>query len=271
MHVAFYATAAALYLAASIRHAVRFARARSGTTTLVAVIIYLGLLAHLIATGLYWARYGEPPLVGLGPSLASLALLIALALAGLGVSASARSLGLILAPVVAVVLVLAMSFGIEPTGSELAFRGKWLLLHISLSFIGYVGWVVAAAAALVYLLQFHELKQKRLGAVFEFFPPLQTLDRLSEWALVTGFASLTLGISLGWAWTIRFEGGFRWSDPKVIWAVVTWFALLMALWARFSGGRTSRQAAVWNVAGFGVVLVAYLVAKLMIPESYFFL
>lgn len=271
MHVVAYGIAAALYLAASARFATRFARARPGATALVAIIIFLGLASHVAGFGFYWAEYGEPPLVGLGPSLASLALLVALALAGLGLFSSARAVGLLLAPIAASLLIIAILAGIEPAGSEMAFRGRWLTIHISLSFLGYAGWVVAAAASLMYLLQWRQLKHKRLGAIFEFFPPLDTLARLSEWALIAGFAALTLGISVGWAWTIRFEGGFRWGDPKVVWGVLAWLALLLALWARLSDRRTARQAAVWNVAGFGVVLVAYLVAKLIITESQLFL
>jgi ABC-type uncharacterized transport system permease subunit len=271
MHVVAYAFAAVLYLTATARFAVRFAKARRGASASVAIITSVGLLSHLVGITLYWARYGEPPLVGLGPSLSALALLVALALAGLALTSEARSVGFLLAPAAALLLLVAIVVGIEPTGSAMAFRGSWLTLHISLSFLGYASWFVAAAAALIYLLQFHELKHKQLGAVFEFFPPLNTLDRLSEWALVTGFSALTLGISLGWAWTIRFEGGFRWSDPKVVWALLAWTALLLALWARFGGRRTSRQAAIWNVAGFGVISLAYFVARLIIGEGQFFL
>jgi HemX protein len=271
MQVVAIGLAAVLYLTATARFAMRLVRARPGATVLVAVIIAAGVLSHLVGIALYWVRYGEPPLVGLGPSLTSLALLLALALAGIVVSESARSVGLFLAPAAALLLIVAILVGIKPTGSVLAFRGSWLALHIFLSFLGYVGWFVAAVAALMYLLQFRQLKHKHLGAVFEFFPSLGTLDKLSEWALAAGFLALTLGISLGWAWTIRFEGGFRWSDPKVVWALIAWFALLLALWARFSGRRTIQQAAVWNVAGFGVVSLAYFVAKMIIAEGQFFL
>lgn len=271
MHVAAYASAALLYLAASVRYAVRFAEARAGATTLVAFVIFAGVVSHTLGVALYWLEFGEPPLVGLGPSLATLALLIALALAGLGLFSAARAVGLLLAPVAGLLLLFALLVGIEPATSALSFRGSWLLLHVSLSFLGYAGWVVAAAAALMYLLQFRQLKHKHLGAIFEFFPPLNTLDRLAEWAMVVGFCALTLGISVGWAWTIRFEGGFRWSDPKVVWGLLTWFALLLALWARLSGRRTNQQAAFWNVSGFAVVSLAYLVAKLMIPGTQFFL
>ncbi len=271
MHLVAYAIAAALYLAASVRYTMRFARAHPGATVLVAIIVYAAVVSHLVGVGLYWAGYGEPPLVGLGPSLASLALLVGLAIAGLARFSSARPLGLFLAPVATLLLVVALIAGIEPTGSVLAFRGTWLVIHISAGFIGYAGWLVSAAAALMYLLQLRQLKHKQLGAVFEFFPPLETLNKLAEWALITGFCSMTLAIAIGWAWTIRFEGGFRWSDPKVIWGLLAWLAMLLAIWIRFSRVRTPRQAAAWNVVGFAVVFVAYLVARMIIPETPFFL
>lgn len=271
MHLVAYGIAAVLYLAASVRYTMRFVGAHSGATALVAIIVYLAVVSHLLGVSLYWAGFGEPPLVGLGPSLASMALLVGLAMAGLAHFRAARPLGLFLAPVATLLLVLAMIIGIEPTGSVLAFRGTWLVIHISAGFSGYAGWLVSAAAALMYLLQFRQLKHKHLGNVFEFFPPLETLDKLAEWALITGFCTMTLAIAIGWAWTIRFEGGFRWSDPKVIWGVLAWMAMLLAIWIRFSRLRTLRQAAAWNVAGFGVVFVAYLVVRMIIPETQFFL
>lgn len=271
MHVFAYAGAAAFYLAASVRYAVRFARARPGRGAPVAVLFYSGVLVHVAGLALYWRTFGELPLVGLGPSLGTLALLIGLAVAGLGFFADVRAVGLVLAPVAALLLLLAILAGIEPASSAMQFRQPWLVLHVSISFLGYACWVVAAATAFMYLLQFRQLKHKRLGAVFQFFPALETLDKLSEWSLVVGFSALTLGILVGSAWTVRFEAGLRWTDPKVIWGILAWLALFLAVWSRFNRRHSSRQAAVWNVAGFGLVFMAYLVAKLLISGTGFFL
>lgn len=237
----------------------------------VAALVYSAVAAHAVGVALYWVRFNEPPLVGLGPSLASLSLLVGLGVAGLAAFSVARSIGLILAPVAAIVLVLALIIGVRPMGSELAFRGPWLVFHVAASFLGYASWMVAAAAACMYLLQFRELKHKQLGAVYSFFPPLSTLDRVSEWSLAAGFAALTLGLAVGWAWTIRFEGGLRWGDTKVAWGVGTWVLLATALAARLSGRSATRRAAIWNVTGFVVVSVAYLVARVMVSDNGFFL
>ena len=56
-----------------------------------------------------------------------------------------------------------------------------------------------------------------------------------------------------------------------MWGVLAWAAMLLAIWIRFSRVRTPRQAAAWNVVGFGVVFLAYLVARMITPETQFFL
>src|SRR3989449_10509443 len=53
---------------------------------------------------------------------------------------------------------------------------------------------LAFIAAALYLLQFHELKAKRFGRVFRFFPPLERLDQLNHLSLVLGFPTVTLGV-----------------------------------------------------------------------------
>ena len=58
---------------------------------------------------------------------------------------------------------------------------------IGLSFIGIAAFATAAAAGTMYLVQRHELKSRRFGTLFRFFPPLATLDRVA-----TALASLSV-------------------------------------------------------------------------------
>lgn len=271
MHIVAYTLGAALYAGASVRYATWFAQARTGIPRLATVLLYLGVAFHLAGLTIYWVKFGEPPLVGLGPSISTLSLLIALALAAVGTFSETRAVGLVLTPIAALLLIAGIVIGLHPTGTPLSFREPWLALHTSLSFLGYAAWVVAAAAAAMYLVQFRELKHKRLGAVFQFFPALETLDRLTQRSLVVGFSSFTLGILVGLVWTLRFNPALGPTDPKVIWGLLAWAVLGIAVWVRLSGHRTSREAAVWNVAGFVLVFVAYLVLKAIVPGTRFFL
>jgi HemX protein len=267
-----FALALVLYLGASGAFAASFAGGRGlaprtgSAMTAGAVILHgFGLIA-------FTATYGELPLVGLAPSVGTLAFLIALFLVTTRLTTDSRSLGIVLVPLIAVLLAIALVLGIAPEGQPMAFRGVWFSLHVLLAFVGYAGLAVSFAAGLLYLLQFRELKTKHLGRVFRFFPALPTLDRLGGLGVAVGFPALTLALLLGWAWTVRFQQTFAAGNPQVIWGVLTWFALGAVLALRsVRGPNTERRAAVATVAGFVVVVVSYLVLRVLLADGRVFL
>lgn len=226
---------------------------------------------HTIAVVRYVATFGELPLVGLAPSLSALGWLIGAFLLGIVLFRDASPLGLVLAPLVAVLLCAAILLGIHPAGEPIAFRGVWFSLHVVAAFVGYAGLTAAFAAGLLYLLQFRELKDKRFGRVFAYFPSLDTLDRVGHRALLIGYPALTLALVAGWAWTVRFRNSFGGSDPQVIWGVLTWLVFGAALLARATGAERERRAAVVTVVGFAIVIAAYLVLRLAVVEGRGFL
>lgn len=252
--LALYALAAAL---------LGIAMARSARALPLAATWVLGgaVAAHAAALAAFHAEYGEPPLVGLGPSLSVLALLIAVGSLGVATLARTGPLGLVLVPVAAAIAAVAQVAGVRPAAEVLAFRGPWFIVHVVLAMAAYAALAVAFAAGLMYLLQFRELKGKRFGAVFRFFPPLDTLDRIGRAALITGLPLLTASLLVGWAWAERFGQPLTAGNPKVLWGVVTWLVFAAALAVRAGGGRRARRAAVASVAGFTVVVLAYLLLR----------
>lgn len=264
-----YLAALAAYVAASLRYWAGFAGSWPGPPVWGVRWVLAGVGLQGLATVLYTMRFGQPPLVGLAPSLASLSLLVGLAFCLLAALRAGGAIGLLLAPIAALLQGLASLIGIEPAGEPPVFRGPWLLLHIVLSFVGYAGLVVAAAASLMYLLQFRQLKRKRFGAVFQFFPDLETLDRINGRALLAGFAALTLGLLVGGAWTLSFGPSPR--PAQVVWGVLTWVVFVAALRGRAGRGGVGRKSAWLSVVGFGTVLLAYLVLKFNAQETRLFL
>lgn len=226
------------------------------------VVLAAAVLAHGAALAAYAVVHGELPLVGLAPSLSVFGFLTATFLLAVALFREARTLGLVLLPLVALLLVVALALGIRPSGEALVFRGPWLYLHVILAFIGYAGLAVAFAAGLVYLLQFRELKVKRLGRVFRFFPSLDTLDVVGRRALAIGFAALSIALVLGWAWTVRFQNSFAIGEPDVVWGIVTWFTFLAVIAARVGDPARGRRGAMASVVGFAVVVLVYMVLRL---------
>lgn len=251
-----------LYLVAAGLLAGSLAGARSGAPRSGAGVVGAGVVAHGAALMAFAVVFGELPLVGLAPSLSVLGFLIGAFLLAAAVLQDARTLGLMLAPLVALLVGAALVLGIAPAGEPLAFRGPWFYLHAVLAFAGYAGLAVAFAAGLAYLLQFRELKGKRFGRIFRFFPALDTMDVVGRLGLAIGFPALSLGLGLGWAWTIRFQHSLALRDPKVIWGALTWLIFVAALAARSSGAGRNRRGAVVCVVGFLLVVFTYVALRL---------
>lgn len=257
LHVA----ALLLYGAGAVHMGISFARGGRGLSSVAAVAVAAGLVAHAAALAAFTSRFGELPLVGLGPSLSSLAFLIALGSLAAALPGRAGTVGLLVIPVVVTFTAVAMAVGIVPVGETTRFRGIWFSLHVVFAFLGYAGLTVAAAAGLMYLLQFRELKSKHFGAIFRFFPPLEALDRLGRRGILFGFPFLTVSVLVGWAWTTRFHVADVPGSPKLLWVIVSWVVFLVALLARAGGGRPSRRGALASVVGFVVVVVVYVVLR----------
>jgi HemX protein len=235
------------------------------------LLLSMGLATHAGSLATFVAHWGELPLVGLGPSLSTLAFLIAVGSLMVATVGRVGPLGLVLVPVVTLILAAALLVGIQPTGEPTRFSGAWFVLHVLLALVGYAGLTMAFAAGLMYLMQFRELKSKRFGAIFHFFPPLDTLDRIGRRALLVGFPALTLALVLGAAWIARFPEPAGPGNSHILWGVVTWAVLLVALLVRAGGGRREHRAAVASVLGFVVVVLMFLLLRSSQPQGGAFL
>jgi HemX protein len=145
------------------------------------------------------------------------------------------------------------------------------VFHVTLAFLGLCGMALAFAAGLLYLVQLRELNTKRLGRLFQFTPPLATLDRLGRVGLVSGFSAFTLSIVLGWAWTVSFRHSLDQTNPKIVWAVLSWLVFVAALGSRAGGGLKERRSALTSVIGFTFIIVSYLALRLVSTDGGFFL
>ncbi len=262
-----------LYIVAFVFWLRALARGGRGREASVAFgVAAAGVALHVAALVLFTVRFGELPLAGLAPSLSSLALIMGLGLMATLALGEASRVGIVLVPLMILLEGVAAVLGVVPrSGPPLDFQGAWFSLHVTLGFVAYGGMALAFAAGALYLVQFHELKVKRLGRLFRFTPSLAVLDRLVKVGLVTGFVCLSLTLFLGWAWTVRFRQTFQAGDPKVLWGIFSWFVVVASLAARLGAGRRERRGALAAVAGFGAVLLAYVVIRATLVQGAFFL
>jgi ABC-type uncharacterized transport system permease subunit len=242
------------YVGAAALAATPFARPVGPPVRGVVALLGLGVLAHLAGLVSYALHVGQLPLTGLGPSLSFAGLVLAAALLLVELLARDVSLTLVTAPLAAIPTVCANLVGFAPGLEPAGARGAWLIAHVALSFLGIAAFGTAAAAGCMYLVERRELRSRRFGAIFRFFPPLATLDRVNHVAAITGWLVLTLGVVLAVTYSVAYR---ELSVPKVVWAMAAWLAVSAIAIGRVVGGWQARRAAIYSSLSFAAVIVLY--------------
>jgi HemX protein len=242
------------YLGAAALAATPFARPVGAPVRGVIALLGVGVLAHVAGLLVYAQRVGQLPLTGLGPSLSFAGLVLAATLLIVEIAAHDVSLTLVAAPLAAVPTMCASLIGLIPGVEPAGARGAWLFAHIALSFVGIAAFGTAAAAGCMYLVERRELKSRRFGAIYRFFPPLATLDRVNHVAAIAGWLGLTLGVVLAVTYSLAYR---ELSVLKVVWAMGAWLAVSGIALGRIVGGWQARRAAIYSSVSFAAVVVLY--------------
>ncbi|MEM9071073.1 MAG: cytochrome c biogenesis protein CcsA [Myxococcota bacterium] len=139
-------------------------------------------------------------------------------------------------------------------------RSLLVPLHIGVNVLGLVAFALAFGAAIAYVIQERQLRQKRLGGIFQRLPALDVLDRFGLRAVSVGFPLLTIGIITGAFWAFRIRPGAPMISAAHAFALVAWVLFAGVLLLRVAAGWRGRRAAIGTIVGFlctAAVLVGY--------------
>jgi ABC-type uncharacterized transport system permease subunit len=154
-------------------------------------------------------------------------------------------------------LVAALRNPVSHWSSE-AVRSTWLIVHIVLALLGYAALIFTAVAAVAYLMQERQLKQKQTHSYYRLFPPLGTLDELISRTLGAGFVFITISIVIGIVWAY-IEHGATWIDNGLISsASITWAIYLALIFFRVSAGWRGRKAAILAIVALCFSAIAWI-------------
>jgi len=245
------------------------AGARRSGSALASATVGLAVGTHAFALVSFWMRHGELPLVGPGAAFSSLAFVGGVTLLLLIPAQQVARVGVALLPFILICQGTALLLGVKPSGQILAFQGVGFVLHVTFAFLGYQALALSAAAGSLYLIQHREIKAKRMSHFFHFIPPLATLDLLGKIGVWIGFVSLSLALGFAWAWTLQNPGVLALSDPKVIWALLSWGVFAVVLLLRRGSAQREYRSALAAVVGFSVIFGSYLVLRLFLDGARF--
>jgi HemX protein len=251
------------YLAAAALAAVPFARPVKAPVRGVLALLTVGCAAHVSALLLFARHAGAVPMTGLGPALSFAGVVLAITLLIVEALAHDVSLTLVAAPLAAIPAIFANVIGMTPGRGAEGMRGVWLFAHIALSFVGIAAFATAAAAGTMYLAQRRELKSRRFGTLFRFFPPLATLDRVNHLAAIAGWLGLTLGVVLAATYSVNYH---EMNLPQLVWGLGAWLALTCVAIGRVARGWQAQRAAKYSSVAFVAVLVLYVAFRVAGPS-----
>jgi cytochrome c-type biogenesis protein CcsB len=231
-------------------------------------ILFCGFAIHTVSLGIHFFQTG---FVGIAEFREALSFYSWLMVAGfLLVQLKYRLtvLGSIIAPLALLMTLAASTFGTDAGELPPPLKSFWLPIHVTLAFLGNAVFALAFGVSLIYLLQEHHLKHKKMTSLMKRFPSLEALDRLNYVLLVWGFPLMTLGILSGSIWAGAHWGNYWSWDPRQISSAIAWLCYGVLLHGRITAGLRGRKAALLTMVGFCVVLGYFLWGDTVFPTRH---
>jgi len=230
-------------------------------------ILLLGFAIHTVSLILGYYQFGAIPALTVQSSLAFFSWAIVAAYIIFHAKFRIMVLGSFVIPLSVILMILSSTIPISTVTLRPIFKGLWLPLHVTTSLLGDGIFVIAFIAGIMYLIQEHQIKTKRLGAFYSRLPSLNTLDSINHHAISYGFLFLTIGMITGSIVAQGAHGSYwRW-DPKEVWSLITWLCYAILLHQRMAIGWRGRRSALMSIGCFFILIFTFLGVNLLM-EGY---
>jgi len=221
-------------------------------------VLATGFVLHGAAIISRWVEAGYPPFVGFHEALSLVAFFLAGLYLLLEMKYRLKTIGAFVTPIILVTMGAAAAQPRTIVPLPPVLHSIWLPVHALICFIAYAVFALAYCISVMYLIQEHNIKNKRLGALFKRLPSLDALDVMNERCLKLGFPLLTMGIATGSIWAEEAWGRYWGWDPKETWSLITWFLYAAILHQRLTVGWRGKRAAIMTIIGFCAVLFTFI-------------
>jgi len=177
-----------------------------------------------------------------------------------------EAVGVVLAPLGLAFLLSTFFLGRPDHAAEVS--PAFLAVHVLVNLIGIALFVLAGAAAVLYLMQERRLKSKHPGDRGQ-LPPLDALDRAEHRFLIAGFPMLTVGVLSGTLWARQLESGTSDEFGRIVFGYATWLVVGGVLLLRAAAGWRGRRAAYGTIAGLAcaMAVVAIYLTRASAPAT----
>ena len=251
-------SALAFYTLGLLGSLVGFLTKRKSALNAATAAVGAGFLLHTAFLAVVWAAHGRFPVTTLTGAFSFFSWAITLSFFVVYFRYHIKVLGAFLLPLVTAFLLLASLIWVDHKPLPAELQSYWVYIHAPIAFFAYAAFFVTFIAAVMYLLQAHELKTKRMSLLFYRLPSLGVCEDLFSKSLNIGLVLMTLTIITGAFWADDKWGRFWGWDPKECMSLTTWLIYFALFHLRWANGWRGRRSAYLSIIGFIVVLFSFL-------------
>lgn len=152
-----------------------------------------------------------------------------------------------------------------PNVHSVAHAGAWgFKLHFLSAMLAYSLFTLSALHAVFMGYTERKLHQRALTKSLASLPPLLTMEALLFRMIVVGFLLLTVALATGAIYSEELFGKALTLDHKTIFAFASWGIFAALLIGRHAWGWRGRTALRWTMAGFMLLLLAYIGSRFVL-------
>lgn len=258
-HLILYFVVAFIYLAVAFDFW-RGAKTAPSTLKLHSAMIALGLLLH--GWQLYQDVFSQGFNFGLANALSAIFWLTVLIYWLADLTNQLSSLQAFVLPPAAIFALLPAFSAHSHTMPEAS--AKLFIVHIAIALLAYSLFTFAALHALLMAIAERSLHNKPIMIKLPSFPPLLVMETLLFRVITVGFVLLTFTIASGMLFSEEIFGKPLQFNHKIVFSIASWLIYGWLLFGRYRYGWRGKTAIRWTLAGFGLLLLAYVGTKFVL-------
>lgn len=227
------------------------------------IFLFVTLIIHT-AYLLFWTiHFDHPPITTKFEIFTVLAFSLAFSYFLIELSSDIRATGAFIIVISLIFQTISTLFIKDLVDVPEVLRNRLLGLHVVSALLGYAGITISAVYSLLFTVQYKRIKLNQFGLIFNRFPSLEMLERLSVNSIYVGFALLTIAIVIGTVWLPQAFPDYSLFDPKLLMTGAVWLIYGSGIVVRFTSGLYGKKFMIFSIAGFVVAIIALATTGIM--------
>src|SRR4030043_1504065 len=175
LNIYFFKFASLFYLLGTLAYSVYIIFLKESLSKLAVTMVSIGFASHTLALLTRFVEAGHTPVTNLHESLSFFAWMVIGVLLIANLKYRVKVLGSFLTPIALILMLFALALPKEVLPLAPVLKSFWHPFHVIFAFLGNAIFTVAFCCGVMYLVQEHQLKSKKVGAITNRDPSAKAL------------------------------------------------------------------------------------------------